>query len=374
VDWNVGNGGVNALIIETGTTTATNRSSITVKYNTKSPTSAEADAAFIEATKNGVTKTKKRTVFNVVWAALKFNGGVHGDNNLRFQNPTSGTFTHQCEFNWDGERGATVVAAKMEARLAFSPTGIIWSARGVNWKFSEDGGGAKFDFRLHRQRIWQLLWQLNAQANREIKFNDADWVFDGDSDPNDAQNPTDAKPNNAFRIDAPGFNADAVKQAGFRLDLRELAQWHNGFYWAQISDFSGALWRTNATAVLPNGTQGGTNNHGTGGADDVPNTRPVAHAGFTQFNIDSGANVTLDGTASSDADNDTWTYKWTQTAGPAVTLSSDTAAKPTFTAPTGPATLEFDLKISDITKDLHHHKPTNSESFSASVRILVKAP
>ena len=83
--------------------------------------------------------------------------------------------------------------------------------------------------------------------------------------------------------------------------------------------------------------------------------------------------VTLDGSGSSDADNDTLTYDWTQTAGPNVTLSSSTAQKPTFTAPAGPKTLKFDLKVKDITAGLHHHKPTNSESLADSVTITVNA-
>jgi hypothetical protein len=83
-----------------------------------------------------------------------------------------------------------------------------------------------------------------------------------------------------------------------------------------------------------------------------PNTAPTAAAGPDQT-IASGAGVTLDGSASSANDaGQTLTYAWTQTAGPAVTLSNATAAGPTFTAPViapgpTPATLTFSLTVSD---------------------------
>ena len=63
------------------------------------------------------------------------------------------------------------------------------------------------------------------------------------------------------------------------------------------------------------------------------NVAPVANAGTAQ-NVVLGP-VTLDGSASSDANGDTLTYKWTllnKPASSAAVLSSDTSAKPTFTA------------------------------------------
>jgi len=282
----------------------------------------------------------------------------------------------KAEFNWDGEGEpkATRTSAKTECIVNFTPAGIDWTARGVTWKYSYSGGGSKFDARLQRLRIATVLGQAAEGANRVVAYNDANWVSDGDSDQGVAQYPTTAKPNKAFRIDRPYFDADACKQMGFRLDFREIVEWHNGTTWCIITSETNATWHANMTSVLPNGTKGGTNNHGAGAtAENVPNTQPVANAGDDQ-NVASQAFVTLDGSGSSDADNDTLTYKWTQTDGPAVTLSDDTAQKPTFNAPAGPTSLTFQLKVSDICKDLHHHQPDNYESEADAVTINVAAP
>jgi hypothetical protein len=77
------------------------------------------------------------------------------------------------------------------------------------------------------------------------------------------------------------------------------------------------------------------------------NTAPMANAGTDQ-SVGVGASVTLDGSGSSDPDGHTpLTYGWTQTGGPAVTLSSATAVSPTFTAPGSPTVLTFSLTVTD---------------------------
>jgi hypothetical protein len=80
---------------------------------------------------------------------------------------------------------------------------------------------------------------------------------------------------------------------------------------------------------------------GTGGTGN-----PVANAGASQT-VQPGTVVQLDGSNSSDPAGNPLTYQWSQTAGPAVTLSSATVVQPTFTAPNGPATLTFQLIVND---------------------------
>jgi hypothetical protein len=79
-------------------------------------------------------------------------------------------------------------------------------------------------------------------------------------------------------------------------------------------------------------------------------TPPVADAGIDQT-VDEGDVVVLTGLGSSDINGDALTYTWTQTSGPAVTLSDASAAQPTFTAPEGLAntSVQFQLTVSDGT-------------------------
>ncbi|HXI58087.1 MAG TPA: PKD domain-containing protein [Polyangia bacterium] len=83
-------------------------------------------------------------------------------------------------------------------------------------------------------------------------------------------------------------------------------------------------------------------------AQSGSNAAPIASAGANQA-VTAGATVTLDGSGSSDPNGDAITYAWTQTAGPAVTLSSTTAQKPTFVAPgvSASTALTFRLVVSD---------------------------
>jgi LmbE family N-acetylglucosaminyl deacetylase len=74
----------------------------------------------------------------------------------------------------------------------------------------------------------------------------------------------------------------------------------------------------------------------------------VANAGFTQL-TEPNTPITLDGSGSSVEAGKTAQYSWTQTGGPAVTLSSTVASKPTFTTPSHPTKLTFSLVVKDGT-------------------------
>ncbi len=95
-----------------------------------------------------------------------------------------------------------------------------------------------------------------------------------------------------------------------------------------------------------------------GGGGTTPIT---ANAGPNQV-VSTGATVQLDGSGSYDPGTNT-SYQWTQTAGPSVTLSSATAVKPTFTAPSSATTITFQLVVSD----------GSSSSQASSVTITVNA-
>lgn len=78
------------------------------------------------------------------------------------------------------------------------------------------------------------------------------------------------------------------------------------------------------------------------------NQAPNAVAGSSQ-SVQSSAIVTLNGGASNDPDGDNLSYLWTQTLGPAVTLSDAVSPSPTFTAPsaTSDTLLRFQLEVFD---------------------------
>ena len=116
-----------------------------------------------------------------------------------------------------------------------------------------------------------------------------------------------------------------------------------------------------ASVILPSVTVSVTD-------DDQPepeNNAPVAEAGPDQT-VDAGDEVSLDGSGSSDEDDDTLTYAWTQSSGPSVTLSDASSANPSFTAPNGDATLVFSLTVNDGTAD--------SAADTVTVTVVVPDP
>jgi hypothetical protein len=78
----------------------------------------------------------------------------------------------------------------------------------------------------------------------------------------------------------------------------------------------------------------------------MPNNPPAANAGADQI-ATGGAVVMLDGSASSDPDEDEIAFSWRQVSGPAVALSTTTAAVTVFTAPADGSSLGFQLIVDD---------------------------
>ena len=82
---------------------------------------------------------------------------------------------------------------------------------------------------------------------------------------------------------------------------------------------------------------------------DDNNQPPVAEAGINKT-ATTGETVTLNGSGSSDPDNDALSYQWTQKRGPSVILSAANKAQCTFTAPDPgiqATTLVFELTATD---------------------------
>jgi hypothetical protein len=81
----------------------------------------------------------------------------------------------------------------------------------------------------------------------------------------------------------------------------------------------------------------------------IPDRTPVAAAGPNQV-VQTNGTVTLDGRASRDPDGQALTYRWTQTRGVRVGLSSNAAASPSF-IPFFPGVYGFELVVSDGAND-----------------------
>lgn len=82
--------------------------------------------------------------------------------------------------------------------------------------------------------------------------------------------------------------------------------------------------------------------HSDDGIPPPPGSTPVADAG-ADLDVDPEAQVTLDGSGSSDPDGEALTFAWNAPSGAVVTLAGVDTAAPSFTAPWRPGGLVFGL-------------------------------
>ncbi|WP_419950764.1 PKD domain-containing protein [Candidatus Palauibacter sp.] len=103
--------------------------------------------------------------------------------------------------------------------------------------------------------------------------------------------------------------------------------------------------------------------------DPRDNQGPEADAGLDQT-VDEGTLVNLDGSGSSDPEDDRLTFSWSQTAGPDVELVGADTEYPSFTAPEvdGDSTLTFRLKVTET------HRNSSSASTNVTVRDVNAVP
>jgi phosphatidylserine/phosphatidylglycerophosphate/cardiolipin synthase-like enzyme len=79
------------------------------------------------------------------------------------------------------------------------------------------------------------------------------------------------------------------------------------------------------------------------------NSAPDAMAGLDRT-VNENANVTLDGSSSTDPDGDVLTYSWRKVTGPTITLSNSGSSKPSFITPdvvNADITFTFELTVTD---------------------------
>src|SRR5258708_362623 len=109
----------------------------------------------------------------------------------------------------------------------------------------------------------------------------------------------------------------------------------------------------------------------------VMNHAPVASAG-ADVTVAASAPVALDGAGSSDADGDPLTYKWVQTAGPSVSLSSSSSANPTFVSPYNSALpSRFPVHVQDyapITSSVTYSSAAPRLNDPISVQVISSDP
>jgi len=158
-----------------------------------------------------------------------------------------------------------------------------------------------------------------------------------------------------------------VTLSGSASDINEI----DSYAWSNRSGDSGNLTISNsssrsASITIPSSATGGdyyefllraSDNNGFWSDYDpvrvALNYNPIAVATASTYDANVNTTVTLRGSASYDDSRDPAayrgiaSYKWTKISGPSVSLSSSTAANPTFTAPEGDS-ITFELEVTDL--------------------------
>lgn len=356
VDWDVSGGRAGAVIVETGTQTATGLPTISVRYDTVSPSKNPTDAVWVKAKSGTNEVTKFRTIFQFVARTVNTSSLLESSNNLRFA-ATGGTDNTQCGVAVPGTNGATWFMAKVETVYDIGPQDIGWSSSG-GIEFIVGGGpgiGLKGDIVARRETKFTRGEQATGSANR-THTDQTTFIAAAESTTDDFQGPTDAAPNEVFRIANEGFDPTNLLQGYLRADYRDFLEFHDGVNWIRVTPYG--EWHADLTATL-SGTGTAPPSVGTpnsidvsAGTEKVPNEKPVVVVQDFQ-EVKPGEAVTLSVTSSSDPNNDVRSAaSWVQTAGPAVALSSTTGNSVTFNAPANDPQLIFSATVKDSTETL----------------------
>ena len=248
---------------------ASDATSISIRYDTTSPSAKEPDASWIEASQGDETARVERTVFTATWG--NFNNG--GDNNaetpldtadqLSFDPIYGGSDVKQrgasylVGFNWYQENGAKKIAAKVEDVLTFSPTGIQWDDRGFVGTSGKVAGVTTGSFTFWREKIGTNMVQPNSASYRGLaanivtNVNDADWTDDGAPVVgHDVQYPSNRVTDKAFYIDVPTSDPSNSKQLAYRFDARDMALWKTADGWLRTGLLQSQVSPNRATTRL----------------------------------------------------------------------------------------------------------------------------
>ncbi len=367
IDWDVSKGAAGAVIIETSGQTASNRSSISVRYDAVSATKNPTDTVWIEAKKGSEPPvTKFRTIFKFTPRAVNTSNSLDSDNTKRFT-ATGGT-NNQAGVAVPGTDGATWFLAKAEIVYDIIPSDLQWSGSG-GISFEVDApADTEGNIVARRQTKFTKGEQANGATNR-THTDQVDWISAGDSSADDFQEPTDALPSEVFRLANEGFDPTNLLQGYLRADFRDYLEFHDGTAWIRITSF--AEWFANLTADQSGSTPppgvGTINTIGAGtNTENIPNQQPTISVNAFQ-EVKPGEPVTLSSTPV-DADKDAVTVSWLQTAGPAVALSSSTGNTVTFNAPANDPQLKFTATADDGTGTLSR---TAGNQLSSAAEAIV---